>query len=235
MKLLSWNICHGGGNRRDAICHALAVHDPDVIVLSEVHCDSVRDISSSLSMEPWKFYASTAREQNVNSLCVLSRTPIEVRDCCPVPGESSTRWLDVDLPAYGFGVGALHIPLDAGSKQRFWTEVVKAATLRIGDPFLFIGDLNTGLRGIDETGRTFVCAPQFKQMTEIGWADTWRHFHGMAFEPTWISSRNNPFRLDHGFASPALMERLSACDYSHCERESKISDHSMLVLEIAEP
>jgi len=149
-----------------------------------------------------------------------------------VPGESSSRWLDVSLPAYGFGMAALHIPLDAGPKQRFWAEVLKAAADRINDPFLFIGDLNTGLRSIDETGRTFLCASEFERMTALGWTDTWRRFHGAEFEPTWISSKNNGFRLDHAFVSPALLDRLIACDYSHRERESKLSDHSMLVLEI---
>ena len=35
MKLLSWNIQHGGGARLARIADAIIAHDPDVIALSE--------------------------------------------------------------------------------------------------------------------------------------------------------------------------------------------------------
>jgi exodeoxyribonuclease-3 len=242
MLVLSWNIRQGGGGRRDAICSAIAAHNPDVIVLSEVHSDSVVAIRQALCMQPWPYCASNATERNVNSLCILSRTPLSVRDCCPVPEENAPRWLDVEVPAYGFGLGALHIPIDLGrfevdrrSKRRFWAAVVQAAIDRKPEPFLFVGDLNTGARGIDEPGRTFVCSKEFEQMASVGWTDAWRHFHGSAFEPTWVSNQKNEYRIDHGFVSPPLLDRLVSCDYSHREREAGVSDHSILILEIAPP
>lgn len=41
-----------------------------------------------------------------------------------------------------------------------------------------------------------------------------------------------PFRLDHAFVSPALASKVSACTYDHTVRETKLSDHSMLLLDI---
>ena len=64
----------------------------------------------------------------------------------------------------------------------------------------------------------------------------WRHFHGDATEYTWYSlpkggAPANGFRLDHAFATPSLLPRVTACRYSHAEREQKISDHSPMILE----
>jgi len=33
-------------------------------------------------------------------------------------------------------------------------------------------------------------------------------------------------------SSPSLLPRITACRYSHAEREQKVSDHSPLILEI---
>ena len=49
---------------------------------------------------------------------------------------------------------------------------------------------------------------------------------GLADEPV------GQVRLDHAFATPALLPRITACRYSHAEREAKVSDHSALILEI---
>lgn len=56
-------------------------------------------------------------------------------------------------------------------------------------------------------------------------------------EWTWYSkrkggARGNGFRLDHAFATPSLAPRIS-CRYSHVEREAGISDHSIMIVEIA--
>jgi len=43
---------------------------------------------------------------------------------------------------------------------------------------------------------------------------------------------SNGFRVDHAFATPSLVPRVNGCWYSHAERESGTSDHSMLIVEI---
>jgi hypothetical protein len=39
--------------------------------------------------------------------------------------------------------------------------------------------------------------------------------------------------VDHAFATPSLMPRITSCRYSHVEREAGISDHSVVIVEIA--
>ena len=40
------------------------------------------------------------------------------------------------------------------------------------------------------------------------------------------------WRIDHAFASPALAGSVRGCSYSHTERENRLSDHSMLLVDI---
>jgi exonuclease III len=153
--------------------------------------------------------------------------------------------LDIDLPEYGFGFGVLHIlcsvprlkdSYPGEAKARFWNAVLEAAEARVHDPFLFIGDLNTGLRGIDENGKTFVCAEHFGRLSAL-WMDMWRcHNPGMT-EWTWYSklkggARGNGFRIDHCFAAPKIASRVRSCRYSHTEREAGISDHSIVIVDV---
>jgi exodeoxyribonuclease III len=115
--------------------------------------------------------------------------------------------------------------------------VLRAAEARLDEPFLLVGDWNTGAHRLDETGKTFVCAQHFGKLFALGWTDLWRHHNPGPTEYTWYSTfrgglRGNGFRLDHASATPSLAPRVTACRYSHVEREARISDHSMVIIEI---
>jgi exonuclease III len=154
--------------------------------------------------------------------------------------------LDIDLSEHGFGFGVLHIMcsvpklkdgVPGEAKTRFWNAVLQAAETRLHEPFLFVGDLNTGVHRLDETGKTFVCAEHFEKLSAYGWTDVWRHHNPEVTEWTWYSTlkggvRGNGFRLDHCFATPSLLSRVTSCRYSHAEREAGISDHSIAIVEV---
>ena len=98
---------------------------------------------------------------------------------------------------------------------------------------MIVGDFNTGLPHEDEKGNTFACADEFRALLGQGWIDAWRSRNSTVREFTWYSRQgNNGFRLDHALASPELNQRISKIRYSHAERESKVSDHSALVVDI---
>ncbi len=182
---------------------------------------------------------------NENGIAVFSRVPLDRGRKCPAPPAHRSRWLDIGLPEYGFGIGVLHI-MAAGSsrthptniaKVRFWNTVLKAAEARLPEPFLLIGDWNTGAHHRDETGKTYVCSEHFCRLSELGCTDVWRHHNPGETEWTWYSTlkggvRGNGFRLDHCFATESLMPRVTSCRYSHKERKARISDHSMVIVEI---
>jgi exodeoxyribonuclease III len=181
-----------------------------------------------------------------NGICVLSRVAIQRIDDSPVPLESAVRWLDIYLTDQTFGLTVVNI-LGSGAgvtsgekrgaaKSRFWAALLAACATRVGQSFLLLGDFNTGLHGMDEVGRTFYCVEHFARLSALGWTDVWRQFHGEKVEFTWYpilkgGRVGNGFRLDHAFATPSLLARLTDCRYSHSERESKISDHSLMIVE----
>lgn len=242
MKLLSWNIQRGGGARLPGIFGSLVAHEPDVILLTEFRSQPGAILCENLRAAGWPYAVSTNPTGIDNGICAISRTPLAGKRPCPAPLENTARWLDIDLPECGFGIGALHIVcsrLKDGfrglAKTRFWNAVLGAAAARLQEPFLFLGDFNTGAHRLDEAGKTFVCAEHFGKLSELGWKDMWRHHNNGPTEWTWYSKQKggapcNGFRLDHAFATPSLAPRINACRYSHAERISRISDHSILTV-----
>ena len=246
MRIISWNIQMGGGKRHRQIVDAVLSHDPDVMALSEFRANSGARLSSVFASNGWRYLQSTNPVGREHGLCVISRTPMVRGTRCLVPQESCLRWLEVEFPEYGFGVGVVHIPCSTQKrksrmqdepKARFWDAILRSAEGRLDERCLFIGDFNTGAHGVDEQGKTFVCAEHFAKLSSLRWTDAWRQHNPDTTEWTWYSRRKggvrgNGFRLDHAFATPTLKPRLSACRYSHEERERGASDHSVLVLDI---
>jgi exodeoxyribonuclease III len=239
MTLLTWNIRQGSGARISHIVEEIAAHDPDVIALTAYRATSGNELRTALADRGWTYFESTAPEANESGVAVFSRTAICAH---PSPG---VRWLDVELPEYGFALTVLRI-MAAGSgkshplsieKGRFWDTVVQAAEARLGEPWLMAGQWNTGAQRIDETGKTYVCSEQFLKLSAMGWTDLWRHHNPGPTEWTWYSTlkggvRGNGFRVDHAFATPSLLPRVSTCRYSHRERDAGVSDHSIVMVEI---
>ena len=92
---------------------------------------------------------------------------------------------------------------------------------------------------MDAPNYRFTAGEEFGRLDQAGIADVWRKLNPGSTEYTWYSRRRGggvgrAFRIDHAFASPVLSSRVTRCWYSHREREERTSDHSMLLLDIAE-
>lgn len=96
-----------------------------------------------------------------------------------------------------------------------------------------MGDFNTCRAFVDEPGATDLTAHFMDGIEAIGFRDLWRHRYPEGREFTWFSTRGNGFRIDHAFASLHLASRVAAVGYSHTERLTGLSDHSMLLVELA--
>ena len=246
MKLLSWNIRHGGGTRLARIVEEIAAYDADVIALTEYRAEPGKELRRSLGERGWGYAETSNPQGNENGIAVFSRTPMRRARVCPGAPEHRVRWLDIDFPDEGFGVGILHVMAAGSSKKhplnvakvQCWEAVLGAAEERLGEAFLLLGDWNTGAHRVDETGKTFVCADHFTKLSALGWTDLWRDRNPGITEWTWYSTlkggvRGNGFRLDHAFATPSLVGRVESCRYSHREREAGVSDHSMVIVEVS--
>jgi exonuclease III len=152
------------------------------------------------------------------------------------PATATTHAAQIrELHGAGLGKSAIARRLEIGrtSVRRVLSGFGRA------EPFLLVGDWNTGAHRLDETGKTFVCAEHFGRLSTLGWTDMWRHHNPGITECIWYSKlksgvRGNGFRLDHAFATPSLVQRITSCRYSHVEREAGISDHSIVIVELAQ-
>jgi exonuclease III len=228
-----------------SIVEELTAYDADVIALTEYRAEPGKQLCATLGERGWTNVETTQAAGGVNGIAVFSRVPVRKLQHCPLPPEDAVRWLDLDFPKHGFGMAVLHI-MAAGSarkhplniaKVRFWDAVIEAAESRLHEPQLLAGDWNTGAHRVDEKGKTYVCAEHFLKLSALGWHDMWRHHNPGRTEWTWYSTlkggvRGNGFRLDHCFATPSLRPRITACRYSHRERDAGISDHSIVIVEI---
>jgi exonuclease III len=143
------------------------------------------------------------------------------------------RLAEVELPRMGITVGAVHVPPDGDpTREAVFQEAVETARRRRGEAFVLMGDFNAGRHRLDEAGATFTCTRLLGTLAAMGYVDAWRRLHPEGREYTWFSHEGGGFRIDHCFLSAGLSARLSACRYSHKEREMGLSDHSMLVVDL---
>jgi exonuclease III len=69
-------------------------------------------------------------------------------------------------------------------------------------------------------------------MAKEGLVEAWRTLNKDVRQYSWVNNRGDGFRIDHAFLSPILRPRLVRASYSHAERKDKISDHSLLIVEL---
>ena len=178
MRLLVWNIQNGGGTRLPHIVEEIGAYDPDVVAVTEYRAGPGVALRAALKERGLPYCETTNPSGNRDGIAVFSRAPIRLKPC-QAPPESQFRWLDIDLPEYGFGIGVLHI-MAAGSsakspctvaKTRFWDTVLQAAEAWLPEPYLLVGDWNTGARRLDEVGKTFICSAHFAKLSAMGWID----------------------------------------------------------------
>lgn len=237
IRVVSWNIRHGGGRRLGAIFDALAGHVPDIIVLTEFRSGPTAPLLERLAAAGWPHTVTSDPPPRRNGVAVLSRELLVARR--PPRSMPSDRW--VEVPAFGFVLAAVYVPVrgrDPSKKDAYWRGLLEAAAMRRQTSFLFIGDWNTGapVGDAEPEGRGFSCCEHFDAMSEHGFVDAWRllHPHQRAF--SWYSRRGGADLhgscIDHAFVSRPLRDRLVSCEYSDVERRAAVSDHAALLLDL---
>jgi exodeoxyribonuclease III len=238
LRVVSWNLLHGGGARIPALVGALLAHEPDLCVLAEARSSRLGEVLEPLSEAGFLHHAATVMPARKNGVVVVSRSPITVHP--PPPGEMyARRWVDIETSG-GIRVVACHVPpkISIGVEQKlaFWQTLLGFAGSHLDEPAMIVGDLNTGAPYVDEHRATLYCAEQFAELDELGWVDAWRRFHGPSRKEWSWGSPTRPaygYRLDHVFCTPVLAERLEGCRYSHEERHRRLSDHSIMITDVS--
>ena len=238
MRLISWNILHGGGTRRTPlIALRLCELEPDLVVLTEHRWTTGGQIAGVLFDRGLVHQVSTDPVRGRNGVFVASRTPLEPGDSGP-GAWASNRWLDVRLPAWETWLTAVHAPdthwSDTARIQRqaaFWRHLVRICGERRGIGHVVAGDLNTGRHGLDEAGRTFTGTWFLGRIATLGYRDAFRLMAPAAVAPTWFSHTGSGFRIDAAWVSEGLVGRVELARHEVGALREKESDHAPVVVE----
>jgi exodeoxyribonuclease III len=254
MRIVSWNIERGGedfgwkppqlheGRRHARVIEALNDKGakPDVVVLTEFRTRHWDRFRSMFAEADWTEAITSDPTEEQNGVCILARVPIRksTRQAPQVPHPE--RWLEVDVPDFDVTVVGIYGPLKAQQYRPFWQSVVPALDERLGARTVVAGDLNTGESGEDTFKEKFFCSRYFMDLRRRGWTDAWRSGREGVRESSYYHHRRTDredrgFRLDHALLSPVLAAERYHCWYSHTERLRKVSDHSMLLLDLGTP
>lgn len=244
MRILIWNILHGGGpTRLPEIALAILAHAPDLVLLSEFRVARGGQLRAILADQGLEHQLATSpHHRSGNGLLTASRWPIAPID----DGITHPKWLSamvLDGPHQGLCLLHTHIPDESQPTARamLWQWCVDAARRLADRPALLAGDLNTDRPGLDTNriGRT--CVSMLGLMTTLGWRDLWRDLHPGIRETSWSGrgpdGRVESARLDTALLSPALASTIEShqrtpplAEYSQNEWETGLSDHAPLVL-----
>ena len=235
MKVLAWNIRHGGGKRLSRIAASILSHAPDVIVLSEFRSVPGVELENLLAAGGYGHFHAGPLEPRKNGVAIASRWAVVACTGSPPFEVPSHRWVEAAIPELGITVAGFYGPLENESYMEWWNSVRTAVESRIQQPFLLAGDFNTGMSVVDAPRDPFYCSDHFYALQQLGMTDAWRFRNADAREYSWYSRRGgkdlNGFRLDHILTSPALSARIAGATYSHDERLAGTSDHSALLVE----
>lgn len=234
MRITTWNIRGGGGKRLSAITDRLRAESPDFCLLTEYRTKPGELLRTQLADH---HLAESAPPLNQNGLLAYSKNPLSPlassRRTRPI---SSHRWLSVQMVTADIQALGVHIPnqSERWNKDDFWKHVCAFAKRNRHQRAIILGDFNTGLDA-DTENELFAHSPQFQNLLDMGWIDCFRAVHGDRREYTWFSPNgNNGYRLDHCFLSACLAPRLTGATFDHEVRASRLSDHSMLTIELSD-
>jgi exodeoxyribonuclease-3 len=230
MKVLCLNVRSGGGTRWDSMLGVVDGHDSDVVVFTEWRRDSSTGRAEAWAASRHMHWACASDGATRNGVSIAARAAF---DCVSVtPGkESAGTLLRVSLD--GWTMLACYFP-QGDAKSCYFDVAADVAQECADNPFLMVGDLNTGNQIADKTpeGVKYACAERFDRLSSAeGLVDLWRLTNGpQAREWTWRTSKSG-FRLDHAFGNAAFVQHFRpSCHYDHVPREAGFSDHSALLV-----
>jgi len=245
MRVVAWNIRAGGGERVARIARQLERWAPDVVALSEFRATPPScALATTLAARGLTHQITTAMRgtPGVNALLLASRWPLRSLSLRGKPIERG-RWLaaaiDAPLPLV---IGAMHVPnRETRRKYPFLDAVLSCARRWRHGPAVFVGDTNSGRRGLDEEVPAFNALEErwIDGLAGCGWHDAFRHLRPEARTYTWYSPNGrHGFRIDHAFVNAALLAHVKDAAYvwggRRGLRRDGLSDHAALLLDLAQ-
>ena len=251
MRIASWNV-NSIRARMEHVTRFLQTQQPDVLLLQELKGTEF----PTEAFEAFGYGNAAVTQKAYNGVAVLSRLPLETLSTTLAGDEedSHARFLEVLID--GIRVVDIYLPngnpvgTDKFAYKLAWMRRLQTQLrrwLQDGTPTIIGGDFNVIPEDIDcdkpaNWVRDALFQPEtraaYRGFLELGYRDAfrtlhpdtagaytyWDYFRG-AFE------RNRGIRIDHFLLSPALAERLVACEIDKGPRaEEKPSDHTPILV-----
>ncbi len=226
MKITTWNLRHGGGKRINAIISALQKETSDVLVLTEYRSNNSELLKKALKTCGYRYQYSICTEPKVNSVLVTSKIEFSSETFDELK-EHKNRVIKLQNSDYT--IFGCYFPLKK-QKKKIFEFLLKQ--IDKNENIIITGDYNTGKHYLDEKGATFYNSQYLDEFEKKGLFDVWRILNPKRKEFSWYSTAGNGFRLDHFFIDKKFKNDVINCYYKHIYREEKISDHSLMSLEL---
>jgi endonuclease/exonuclease/phosphatase family metal-dependent hydrolase len=243
LRLLTYNIRHGGVRREAPLTAVIRESDPDVVVLQEAtRPDVVERVARAAGMHAWA-------SRRGSSLAFMSRVPV-AEHAWHLPPGSRHAFLEIALGDCSCRIFGIHL----SAVHSAWTERRRLRELRAllatikqhQEGFhILAGDFNTlapgellDVRQLPLRLRPFVWLSggairwqTIKAMLDARYVDSFRAQHpsdpGLTF-PTW----NPHVRLDYTFVPASQISRLRRCEIVTRDPAPLASDHFPLITEV---
>jgi exodeoxyribonuclease III len=244
LRLLTYNIRHGGGGREESLVSMIRSAEPDVVILQEAtRPDVVERLAAGAGMST---FASRRRE----SLAFMSRLPIAHYEWHR-PRLSRHAFLEVvpegdRVRLFGLHLSAVHAAWTERRRVMELRALLKSIQRHQAGFHVLTGDFNTlapgellDIRKLPQRLRALVWLSggrirwqTIKIVLDARYSDVFRSLHpedpGMTF-PTWSPH----VRLDYVFAPATELTRVLSCRIVDHPAAKAASDHFPLFAEFA--
>ncbi len=229
LKIISWNIRQGGGQRVAQICKELVESRADIIHLSEYRNNaSGIQIRTNLLRAGYRYQHVGQAARDDNSTAIFSKIP---SDAYHHPsGDPVYQHNIISNKFDAFVLYGMYLP----HKKKHTLFDYLLDVLSEDVPAILVGDFNTGINGVDQKGSSFWYTDKLIALGKQGYKDAFRIIHGDVREYSWYSHQGNGYRYDHTYIHEDLIPVIRSCYYLHEWRENKLSDHSPMVIELGQ-
>ena len=236
MRILSWNILHGGGSRIGEILSVIESYHADIVTLQEYRHGKNHPyfLTALAQMGYQSVIAPATKNARENSVLLASKFEL-TGEGFPQGSGAPYRALQAEiLTGEGTRINLVCVHFPHKKAQIPLFEALHQLPVDwLSEKSILIGDFNCGIPFVDSETKSFYATHLFQQLLSVGWIDSWRSRHVDAREFTWFSTqRSNGFRYDHALLSSELDQSVASVGYDHDVRMKKISDHSLMVLDL---
>lgn len=241
LRILNWNVRNPSYQRATKQCKYIEKLKPHIILLTELKSpNGLKYFEERLSYLGYNlFYEFPTDDYFILTACFFKSYELPIKTDFLPHRMKGIRIMHKNFNGYFFGI---YVP-SRGPKERrnvnkrkfqnsvmktldkikrvITTNVIIGGDLNVIDPFhipkyQIFGDWEFEF---------------YEKFIEIGLVDAWR-VKNSEQDYSWFGREGDGYRFDHLFVSKNLKNKIKKCYYDHNVRESKLSDHSAMILDL---